>query len=282
MTKTNVANINDFFTEDDLVVSDQIAYAMWFNPQKKVVGLGLDEEQAKIANFQPDASWQLKTITVGKEKKQLKVWVSESPRLVILNAVKGISRTVKGNAKPYYEYTFNKNGEEKVSKYSPLLFLIVGEDNQIISDVIVIRPKKACLVRFSQFISTIWTQRVLMFYEEEFGKTFGSEKPASSFYARHIFEGTFAVDDIENATGESSQAWVCTGNKPIKIENIFKLGTEEEKVVTNYVNNLPQILSSVARLDEIPAEEKPSEELADKYLNPETGEIELPPELMPF
>lgn len=278
-------NLDKYFSNDDLAVSSDVAFARWINPQKKnPVGLGIDVSEASKASFSPSSAdgWELKTVSLGKGQSAQKIdtWVSENPRLIILNAVNTIAKNVKGNAKPYFDYIKFKNRLEIPSKYSPILFLVVSADNRIISSPIVLRPKKACIVQFSKNNITDWTKAVVSFYEK-LGKQFGSEKPTCSFYARHIFEPTFELSELSNADGESSEAWFCNGFKPIDFSQIFAVDTEEAKTINQYVTNLPNLLNTVKGNREEATEEKTEIDL-DAYTDPDTGEVNLPEELMPF
>lgn len=279
-------NLDEYFSQDDLAVNNDVAFARWINPQKgNPVGLGIDITEATKAGFTPtkEDGWELKKIKLGKEKEIVECYVSQTPRIIFLNAVNTIAKNIKENAKPYYEYLKYKNGAEIQSKYSPILFLIVSNDNRIISNPIVLRPKKGCIVQFSKNIVPEWCKSVVSFYEK-LGKTFGAEKPTCSFYARHIFDGTFLISDLSNKDGDSSEAWICTGFKPVELKNIFTLNTEEAKVINGHVLNLPNLLATVkGKSEEVeePVEEKPVINL-DDYTDPETGEVNLPDELMPF
>lgn len=275
-------NLNEYFSQDDLAITNEVAFARWINPQKgNPVGLGIDVSEANKAGFTPtkEDGWELKTIKLGKQKEIVECYVSQTPRLIILNPVNTIAKNVKDNAKPYFEYIKYKNNVEIESKYSPILFLIVSNDNKIISNPIVLRPKKGCIVQFSKNIIPEWCKAVISFYEK-LGKNFGAEKPTCSFYARHIFEPIFSISELSNKDGDSSDAWVCTGFKPIQLKNIFTINTEEAKVINSHVLNLPSLLATVkGKSDEV--DEKTSFNV-DDYTNPETGEINLPEELMPF
>jgi hypothetical protein len=278
-------NLDKYFSNDDLAVSSDVAFARWINPQKKnPVGLGIDASEVPKANFFPSPAdgWELKKISVGKagKKESIDTWICESPRLIILNPVNTIAKNVKGNAKPYFDYIKFKNGVQIPSKYCPIIFLVVSADNKIISSPIVLRPKKGCIVEFSKNNITDWTKAVITFYEN-LGKQFGSEKPTCSFYARHIFEPTFELSELSNADGDTSPVWLCNGFKPIDFSQIFAVDTEEAKTINQYVNNLPNLLNTVKGNREEATEEKTEIDL-DAYTDPDTGEVNLPEDLMPF
>lgn len=273
----NTVNLDSFFSADDLVVSNEVAFARWINPQKKnPVGLGIDVSEASKANFNPspEDGWSIKKVTVGKGGKEtIETYVSENPRLILLNPVNTISKNIKGNAKPYFDYIKYKNGLEIESKYCPILFLIVSKTNKIISTPIVLRPKKGCIVQFSKNNIPEWCKAVIAYYEN-LGKKFGAEKPACSFYARHVFEPTFEITDLSNKEGDSSQAWVCNGHKPIDINNFFAIDSEEAKIINEYMVNLPNLLKTVRG-------NQPEEEqlVTEEYpTDPDTGEVSIPQE----
>jgi hypothetical protein len=282
-------NFDKYFTNDDLAVSSEVAFARWINPQKKnPVGIGIDLPEAIKANFKPspDDGWELKKATFGKGQsaETIETYVSQNPRLLILNAVNTIAKNVKGSARPFFDYTKFKNGVETPSKYSPILFLVVSADNKIISSPIVLRPKKGCIVQFSKNNITDWTKAVVNFYER-LGKQFGSEKPTCSFYARHIFEPTFEISELSNKDGDSSSAWLCNGFNAVDFKHIFTIDSEEAKTINEYVTNLPELLKTVKnkKEEEVTEEAKP-EFNVDDYTDPETGEVNLPDHLdnIPF
>jgi hypothetical protein len=280
---TTTLNLDKYFSEEDLVTSNEVAFARWINPQKKnPVGLGIDVSEASKANFNPvaDDGWHLKTVTVGKGNKEvIDTYVSENPRLILLNPVNAISKNIKGNAKPYFEYIKYKNGLEINSKYCPILFLVVSNNNKIISNPIVLRPKKGCIVQFSKNIIPEWCKAVINVYEN-LGKKFGTEKPACSFFARHIFEPTFEIADLSNKEGDSSSAWVCNGFKPLDIKNFFSLDSEEAALIQSYIENLPNLLTTVKGVKE--EETALQKEInIDDYTDFETGEVNLP-DSIPF
>ena len=268
-------NLDEYFSQDDLAVSNDVAFARWMNPQKgNPVGFGIDVAEATKAGFTPSENdgWTIKKIKLGKEKEIVECYISETPRLIILNAVNTIAKNIKSNAKPYFEYIKYKNGAEIESKYSPILFLVVSNDNKIISNPIVLRPKKACIVQFSKNIIPEWCKSVINFYEK-LGKNFGAEKPTCSFYARHIFEPTFITSELSNKDGDSSDAWICTGFKQPELGNIFTLNMSESTVINNYVQNLPSLLATVKGKSEEVEEDKPQINV-DDYTDPVTGEVD--------
>jgi hypothetical protein len=127
-------NLNFGFENEDVVVSSIIPFAQFYNPTRSDNwGIGIKEEQVEVAQFKPDSNWQLVDHKYG-DKSTGKVWLTQKPRLLLLNRYNVLFMQCKGGkVEIYNKAKYSENETYKVWSYCSVMFL--DKDNKFLSDV---------------------------------------------------------------------------------------------------------------------------------------------------
>lgn len=283
-----------FIDESDFSTPKEIPYAQWINPQSSGVGLGIKVAQGELAGFTPDASWVKKTLELGSDKEE--VYIASEPRLIILNGASTIDANTKGSPNPLYMHNISTNEKRFFDKdtyyadkdnwnvYRPLILFPVGLDNQLLSATpFVLNIKKAssrtlCDVYFKQ-----WIPALLDAYKSvgvDFPK---GKRPTCAFLARNVFEPIIQESKLQAMSSSAkSTASVCTGFKPIDFGKVaIPKDSAVAGVIKDYMGSLMELVSLKVKPQE---EAKPpiAEIDVDDFTDPETGEVNLPLDAMPF
>lgn len=257
-TANNVFDANDYLDDSYFSENDVIPFAQWFNPQKgRKIGIGIREDQAELANFQPDNRWEKVDVKFGDKIE--KFWVSNTPRLICLNAVANATG-IQGNICPVYmtddtgkTTPFNKNTRTSAHKaWSFFVFCVVDDQNNVISDPIRLKIKqKSHMTLMNHYKlggtegkTTIkpFTSRLIEVFNSIGFKFPAGQRPSAMFYAFAVFEPIMERSDISSTSGTSSEACVVTGYSELNPQNlgsffINKKHPSHEKI-TQFMQNI--------------------------------------------
>jgi len=115
---------------------NSIPYAQFINPSgpdSEVWGIGIKKGSADLAGFKPDENWQLISHQFGESAYSEELYISSTPRVIVLNQGKLLMQSKNGGK--YFEFDPDlreKGGFEKVFSYVVIWF--VGENNEPLSD----------------------------------------------------------------------------------------------------------------------------------------------------
>jgi hypothetical protein len=278
---TNI-NVSDYLSESDSVVSEVVPYAQWFNPQSGVIGLGIKDSQAELANFIPDETWKKKEVSFGEKKETF--WISKSPRLLILNGANTVSATIKGNPRPVYMIDIEsgvtslfdaKHRTEQHKCFSYLVFCVIGKDKNLLSTPVRLKLSKASAL---SLIAKFEVFKVgLLDVCKELGIKFPAGKtPTSNFFAHCIYQPILSEGEAKASKSKaSSQACLVTSINPVTVSNFTDLfiskKEEASTIIEEYVSNIFQYIQNSKGKEEI----EPESEVGNLV----TGEVELTPEM---
>lgn len=286
---------SQFIDDSDFTAPTDLPYAQWVNPQSDAVGLGIKASQAEIAGFTSDESWTKKTLNLGSDKED--VYLATEPRLVILNGSATVDPHIKGLANPLYMHhgptgekqLFDKDkyyaDKDNYVVYRPVIFFPVGKNNELLSPTpFVLNIKKASSRTLMDVYYKQWISTLLTVYRGV-GVNFPAGKnPTCSFLARNVFEPTIIKSTLQSANSSAkSQATICTGFKLIDFEKVaIPKDSYTAKTIKEYMSSIISLVALKQKaVAEVVEEVKPVIDL-DDYTDPETGEVNLPDELMPF
>ena len=287
---------SQFIDDSDFSSPTELPYAQWVNPQSDAVGLGIKVAQGDIAGFTPDESWKKQTLNLGSDKED--VYLATEPRLVVLNGASIVDANIKGLANPLYMHNiptgekrlFDKDkyyaNKENYTVYRPLIFFPVGKNNELLSSTpFVLNVKKASSRTLTDVYFKQWIDALLNVYREVGVQFPKGKRPTCSFLARNVFEPTIIKSTLQSANSSAkSQATICTGFKPIEFNNVaIPKDSESGKTIKEYMNFIIDLVAIKKKVveEEVVEETKPVIDL-DDYTDHETGEVNLPEELMPF
>jgi hypothetical protein len=165
-----------------------VPYAQILNPIKHTsVGIGIKKDQAELAGFKPNKSWELKSLLIGEEEQE--VYVSSSPRLILLSR----SEILMIRDSEIIKYDPVKKDEGfKALSYFVMLFL--DDSNNALSDM-PFRVKTSSMAGKSLRTSyTKWQGQLLSAYKACEGSTEGLTWSAGVFSPVFIKGQTIAPD----------------------------------------------------------------------------------------
>lgn len=283
---------NDFgFDNSDFDLALELPFVQWLNPHKKrPVGLAIKHTEAEKANFKPDANWQ--NFTIEFEDKNEKMWISYTPKFIVLNGAKRLKKDISTNIQPLLLRTangvinFDKNQHipKQTTAFTPFIFIPVDDSGNLISTPLVLRASKICHRSLTQFTWEKWKQELLTVAIKK-GLPFPADKELlASALARFVYSPTFDRDWIsaKDNPKNSSEAWVCNGYESIE-KNWDKIFITQQhpsySKIIEYSANVPNYIDALIKVKPKSIEES-EQEIIERYTNPETGEVNIPEHLL--
>lgn len=195
-------------TADSDALGDVFPVAQFKNPTREnpdLMGLMVSAENAEIAEFTPDGTWQKKEIMMGQEKpKKVSVYICQNPRVIVLHrSAIYLQDRATGETFPFDRSRKSKGTATK----SWAVIGIVGKDGSLLSKL----PLRLCCsgVAGTTFSEAFYHKRNPSFLAESrnvYIKATGDKNPKPPvFYSHFIFSPTFQYE----MAGEEQKSPVC-------------------------------------------------------------------------
>jgi len=222
------------FENEATVESSIIPVAQFFNPSySNNMGLGITEENAQKANFKPDETFELVDHVFGGSDTPTKVYLTKTPRLLVLTRQKGLFMQRNEEKAPLEKFDSKvfKKPEYKAWGYRSILF--IDKNNQPLSEIPFRLKLGGCAGQsfrhnFDYGGNFCDGPTLFAYLFSEFKKQTKRVQEPVSFRSHMIFEPIFEKKKV----GDKQKNWACvtTGYKKYPLQE--GLISRDEKIVS--------------------------------------------------
>lgn len=205
-------NLYDFGFEGEEFSADieQIPYCQFLNASTKKFGIAVTVDNAELAEFRPDTTWQLDEHEFVSTGEITNIFWTQAPRMLVLGSSPLL---MQAKSEDYNPILFDRNiyNGDHFNAFSYKVVYFLDKNNKPLSKI----PFR---IKLSGYAGTTFNQKfsnyrdnkafcsmVLKVYKKLSGDKSKKGK-SESFYAHAVFMPTFKRENVTNAMGLSSFA----------------------------------------------------------------------------